>query len=135
MRNWGLLLLRVVAGFGLAYGHGWGKMAGLMEKGADHPFVGMVGGWDWPAPLFFAWGAAAVEGVCGLLVAIGLWTRLSSFACGVTMVVAFVMVHFGSPWDKDAGGELAFIYMACFLAIAAVGPGALSIDARRGRQE
>ena len=78
--------------------------------------------------LFFA---ALAEGVCGILVAVGLWTRASALACGVTLGIAFTFVHFGDPWDKDAGGEMAFLYLTVFLAIAALGPGALSLDARR----
>ena len=121
MKDWGLLLLRVSAGFGLAYGHGWAKITGLAQDGADYVLIGMVEGWGWPAPALFAWAAALAEGACGVLVAAGLWTRASALACGATMGIAFTYVHFGDPWDKDAGGEMAFLYLTVFLALAALG--------------
>lgn len=62
---------------------------------------------------------------CSILLALGLLTRLALLALVFNMVVAFAVsggfVTFGS-------GEMAFMYLALYVAIFAVGAGRYSLD-------
>ena len=88
---------------------------------------------SWPV-----WWAGLIELVTGLLVAIGFATRPAAFlACG-HMAVAYFWRHWppleGEPasfWPHENGGELAVLYCFAFLLILFMGPGRLSVDARR----
>ena len=78
--------------------------------------------------------AGGIEIVGGILVLIGLFTRISAFICSGTMAVAYWMVHApqGSiPFPMNNGGELAVIFTFVFLYIACRGPGLYSLDRAR----
>jgi putative oxidoreductase len=136
-----LLLLRL-AGLGLALGHGWGKISSLATGGGDR-FIAGVGALGVPLPGVFAWAAAISEFGCGLLVVLGLGTRIAaSFAAFTMFVAAFfrhrfhqhILVSLGllsaSPDEVKKWGnpEMGLIYMVCFLAIVLMGGGRFSLD-------
>ncbi len=87
----GLLVLRVLAGLGIAT-HGYGK---LFTEGRMEGFVEMVGGMGFPLPVLFAWLAALSELLGGLLLAAGLFTRYAAFFVFGTMTVAAFIAHAG----------------------------------------
>ena len=73
--------------------------------------------------------AGAIELVFGVLLVIGLFTRLSAFICSGMTAVAYFYAH--SPrgfFPILNGGELAALYSFVFLYLAAAGGGPLSID-------
>ena len=75
-----------------------------------------------------------IEIVGGLLVMIGLFTRLSAFICSGQMAVAYWMFH--APQANPIfpilnGGDLAILYSFAFLYIACRGAGIWSVDAAR----
>lgn len=74
-------------------------------------------------------GAATIELVGGILVAIGLGTRPAAFICSGMAAVGYWMMH-GSKgfYPLVNGGTLIAIFCFAFLFIAARGPGALAID-------
>src|SRR5215510_4791974 len=75
----------------------------------------MMGGW--------------LEIVCGLLIAVGLFTRLAAFRASGEMAVAFFMMHAkGSILPIVNKGELAVVYCFLFFYIFLYGPGAWSLD-------
>ena len=78
--------------------------------------------------------AALIELVCGVLVALGLFTRLAAFIAAGEMAVAYFMGHFPRGfWPiVNQGGE-AILLCFIFLYLAAAGAGAFSIDAARAR--
>jgi putative oxidoreductase len=149
-RDLGLLILRL-SGLGLAFAHGLGKLTAL--AGGEQRFVEGVARLGFPAPVAFAWAAALTEVVGGLLIAVGLATRVTAVLAAVVMAVAGFLRHHAleqivagvgltsiapevlERWGKP---ELALVYLLCFLAIALLGPGRLSLDhalrARRGRR-
>ena len=120
-----LALLRIVVAF-LFLQHGTAKFFGV-------PHVAALEG----VRLVSLFGAAGVlELVGGLLVLIGLFTRLAAFLLSGEMAVAYFMVHAaqGSVLSPILnGGESAVLFCFIFLLIAAAGAGAWSVDGLRGR--
>jgi putative oxidoreductase len=111
--------------------------AGLlfMEHGGQKLF-GWFGGLGAPgrtAALASQLGAAGVlECFGGLLIVLGLFTRPVAVILIAEMLFAFFTVHFprgGSPMQNQ--GELALLYACVFVALAGLGAGAFSLDARR----
>ena len=83
-------------------------------------------------PLLVA--AGVVELVAGVLVTIGLFTRLAAFLASGEMAIAYFYMHFPqSFWPAANKGENAILLCFIFLYIAAAGPGAWSIDGARTR--
>ncbi len=79
--------------------------------------------------------AGVVELVCGLLIAIGLFTRIAAFLASGTMAVAYWFFHFSfaNPFPINNQGELAIMYCFVFLYLVFAGAGPLSADAARAR--
>jgi putative oxidoreductase len=85
-------------------------------------------------PLMSLFGLAAIiEVVGGVLLVLGLFTRIVAFILAGEMAVAYFMAH--SPKDFfpiNNGGEAAVLFCFVFLYLIFSGPGAWSVDARRG---
>ena len=114
-----LAILRIVAGL-LFLEHGLSKFFGFPAPFPVHPL-----------PTLLAV-AGVIELVGGLLVTIGLFTRLAAFICSGEMAVAYWMQHFPkSPWPIANMGEGAILFCFVFLYLAAAGPGAWSVDHMR----
>src|SRR6478736_4822183 len=122
-----LSVFRIV--FGLLYTiHGSQKLFGWPV-----PAPGPIAAGDWPM-----WWAGLIEFVLGLLITVGLFTRIAAFIASGEMAVAYFWMHWpplegpkGSFWPLANNGEPAVLYCFGFLAIAALGAGAYSADARR----
>lgn len=82
-------------------------------------------------PLLVA--AGVIELVAGLLITLGLFTRLAAFIAAGEMAVAYFMMHFstGGFWPAANKGEAAILFCFIFLYLAAAGAGAWSIDGAR----
>jgi putative oxidoreductase len=124
-----LSIFRIVAGL-LFTLHGAQK---LFDWPIASPMPIPVGAWP-------AWWAGIIEFVFGILITVGLFTRIAAFIASGEMAVAYFWMHWppleGEPapfWPIANGGEPAVLFCFAFLAIAGLGAGALSIDARRGR--
>jgi putative oxidoreductase len=114
-------LLRIVVGL-LFIEHGTAKLFGFP---ADRE-VGMV-------PLVSLLGATGVlELVGGVLLTVGLFSRITAFILAGEMAFAYFMVHAPSSFFPLINrGEPAVFYCFLFLYLAVAGPGPWSIDARR----
>jgi putative oxidoreductase len=123
VRGW--TLVRVVFGLTLALGHGLSKVTGDMSRFAEG-----VANLGFPFPLFFAWCASLAELLGGLLVAVGLFTRPAAAFAGFTMLVALFR-HRADPFGRM---ELALLYLTVMVAVALVGAGPWSLDARLRRR-
>jgi putative oxidoreductase len=78
--------------------------------------------------------AGLVELVTGVLVLLGLFTRLAAFVAAGEMAVAYFMFHFPKDFYPAVNnGEGAILFCFIFLYLAAAGAGAWSIDAARAR--
>src|SRR3712207_649516 len=121
----GLAVLRVTAGFLMAYGHGLGKVKdpSMIIKGA--------GGLGFPAPTFFGWMAALSELGGGIPLALGLATRPAGFLLACTMATAAFMAHARDPLARK---EMALLYLAIAVLFVLTGSGRFGLDALlRGR--
>jgi putative oxidoreductase len=128
MQSSAVALLRIVAGAMFAC-HGAQKILHWPPPGLDVPMWGQL------------WFGGIIELSCGVLIAIGLFTRLAAFLASGTMAVAY----FQFQWQiHEPGalanlkfvpvvnkGELAVLYCFVFLVFAMCGPGPFSIDNRR----
>ena len=88
---------------------------------------------DFPGDLVLAswFGVAAIlESVGGLLLMLGLKTRLVAFVLAGEMAVAYFWMHVpnGGIWPINNGGEPAVLFCFAFLFFAAAGPGTIALD-------
>ncbi|QTN37690.1 DoxX family protein [Cryomorphaceae bacterium] len=77
------------------------------------------------APVFFAWMAAASETIGGLLLALGVATRLNAFLIACTMLVAI----FYQKWGQGTWSMLpamGFLWLSFYTLV--VGSGRLGLD-------
>ena len=90
-----------------------------------------------PQPEFMTlfWIGGLIEVAAGVLLALGLFTRLAAFVASGEMAVAYWMFHHtaGNPFPANNGGDAAILYCFVFLYIAAAGPGPWSVDSRLHR--
>ena len=124
--TWATVPLRLVTGVSFI-GHGAQKVLGSFGGPG-------LGKWlSFPAPFSFmrpsaAWmGAAAfAELIGGLLILLGLFTRLGAF-----LLVCVMLTAMGSLWPRffaPEGMELAATFLAMSLALLILGGGQLSVD-------
>jgi putative oxidoreductase len=117
-----LLLIRLVTGFAFLL-HGWGKIQHPMSWMGPESFI----------PAIFQALAALAEFGGGVLLILGLFTRLGALGLLITMLVAVIMHAFimGDPFVNFTGGrsfEPATIYFLISLLILVMGPGKFSFD-------
>ena len=97
--------------------------------------LGAFGGVPDGVPAFIVWGAGSIELFGGMLMAVGLFTRSTSFLMSGLMAVAYFMGHASKGfWPILNGGELAIAYSWLSLYLAAQGPGAWALDNARGER-
>lgn len=76
--------------------------------------------------------AAILEISLGLLLTLGLFTRVAAFVASGEMAAAYFIGHFpASFWPGVNGGSEAILYSFIFLYLAVAGGGVWSIDALR----
>jgi len=118
-----LALLRVVTAF-LFIQHATAKLFGV-------PHVAALDGVQVMSLFGFA---GIIEVVGSIFLLLGLWTRQAAFILSGEMAFAYFMVHAAqgnvlSPLLN--GGESAVLFCFIFLAMAALGGGAWTLDSRR----
>lgn len=123
-----LSLFRVV--YGLLFA-GYGSM---ILFGWPVPSGQPVGVGDWPG-----WYAGVIELVTGVLIALGLFTRVAAFVASGQMAVAYFWMHqplalwpISNPPDGN-GGTPAILFCFGFFLLVFLGPGRYAVDATRSR--
>jgi len=116
------LFARIVTGWVFLWS-GWGKLHNLPQ--ITENFIS----WGIPFPQILTPFVSGVEFFGGLFLLLGLMTRISAGALGVTMIVAIA----SAKWDAVDSLEtlLGFDeteYFALFLWLAIAGAGAVSLD-------
>lgn len=107
-------------GIGIAH-HGYGKVFG----GHLEQFTQGVAKLGFPFPEVFAWAAALSEFAGGVLIALGLGTRVAAGFVFMTMSVAAFMQHAADPLSVK---ELALAYWTIAGTLILTGAGPLSVD-------
>jgi putative oxidoreductase len=76
--------------------------------------------------------AGIIELVCGLLIALGLFTRPAAFLASGTMAAAYFMAHAPQNFfPVNNMGDAAILYCFVFLFFVFAGPGRFSLDGMR----
>jgi putative oxidoreductase len=121
--DFGLLILRLASGGIMAYSHGWGKLQGILN--GELGFADPIGIGELPS-LFLT---IFAELVCGILVALGLFTRAALIPLIITMVVAVFIIHADDPFSKQ---EFGLLFLVPYLTLFLTGPGKFSLDGKLG---
>jgi putative oxidoreductase len=88
-----------------------------------------------PAMFSLYWWAGVIETVFGVLLLLGLWTRLAAFILSGHMAFVYFIAHAPkTPYPLTNGGEIAVLFCFSLLYVAAVGGGPISVDALRGKK-
>ena len=106
---------RIIVGL-LFLEHGLMKLAGFpAPMGAHLP------------PLIMA--AGTIETVGGVLITLGLFSRIAAFITSGEMACAYFIAHFPrGVYPAQNGGDAAVLFCFIFLYLAAAGPGAFAIN-------
>jgi putative oxidoreductase len=116
------LVARVVVGWVFLWS-GWGKLNALPQ------IIENFKGWGIPYPEILTPFVSGVEFVGGILLLVGLFTRIAAAPLVVVMVVAIISAKLS---DVDSLETLLgfeeMSYLALFLWLAVAGPGPVSID-------
>ena len=92
-------------------------------------FPGPQPGVPHPLPAILV-AAAWIEIVGGVLIALGLFTRLTAFICSGEMAIGYFMIHAPQGFYPALnGGEAAVLYCFVFLYFVFAGGGEWSLDA------
>ena len=105
--------------------HGVGKLfnVGPTAMGISG-FAGFLTSLGVPAASVAAVLVALVETVGGLLILIGLWTRVAALLLAVNMVVAILLVHISKGFSAAGGGyEFALVLFLSSVALVLGGAG------------
>lgn len=119
-----LFLLRAVVGAVFVM-HGVQK---LFVMGFDGVAVGFQQ-MGIPYPEIAARVVALVEFFGGMLLVLGLFTRLAAMALAINMIVAIAFVHLPNGFFLPDGYEFALTLLVGNLSLLAAGAGAFSLDA------
>ena len=122
----GLLVLRIGTGLILFLRHGWEKVSQLTLSNPHFPDPIHIGhSTSWVI-------AMLADGICSLLIILGVGTRWLSLYGFVNIFVAWAFVHHFVFLGKTPGadhGELITLYLSALLALMVAGPGRYSVDA------
>jgi putative oxidoreductase len=128
----GIALLRIATGAMIAVLHGWHKVAGgwqYARLGTHWPLLDDTVKLGFPMPVVFTALAAATQLVGGVMLALGMWTRVAALLVGSTLVTALAFnLKTGGP---DA--QLAGVYSVIMGAFVLIGGGRWSVDRRLSR--
>ncbi|PIN88072.1 DoxX family protein [Candidatus Woesearchaeota archaeon CG10_big_fil_rev_8_21_14_0_10_32_24] len=105
-------IFKVIVGL-MFFLHGWGKLFGAKA-----------------APLMSLFGAAGViEFSVGIMLVLGLWSRLGALIAGLEMLVAYFYMHIPGGFNPLAnGGEASLLFFATFLIVLYHGNGKWNLE-------
>ena len=115
-REYAIGLFRIVVGFLFAC-HGVKTLFGVLGAHDTAP----VGAWP-------GWWAALIQLVAGVLVLLGIGTRLAALLGSGSMAFAYFTVHLPKAlFPIENGGEAAAMFCWALLVLAFVGPGRFAL--------
>ena len=125
MQPLALLVLRLVLG-AIFIGHGYHKVNGHLHEHAN--FVASL-----HLPAWLGYVSAGAEFFGGMLIVLGLFTRLAALAICVNMIVAIAKVHWQHGLMGQGGYEFPLSLAAIAFSLIFLGAGPIAIDAIRTR--
>jgi putative oxidoreductase len=118
----GPLLMRIIVGYTFMLA-GWGKLANLAQVTAN--FVD----WGIPFPSILTPFVSGVECFGGIMLILGLFTRIPAAMLAVVMIVAIKSAKWGDVDSLETlFGFEEMTYFAAFMWLAIAGPGDASLD-------
>jgi putative oxidoreductase len=127
------LVVRIIAGIIMAT-HGFQKLQA--GPGNFGEFLAQLGV---PLPTLMGYVVTLVELLGGILLIIGLFSRLAALLLTIDLGVAILLVKVNvgliAPPQQGAGAELDLALIAGFLVILFAGPGSVSLDRALGIEE
>lgn len=131
---WAPVGLRLALGV-VFVAHGLDKLFGTFGGGGLEATAAQFAELGLQPPAFHALMAGLMEAGGGLLVALGLFTRLGGLMIAATMVVAIATVHLsGGLFARDGGFEYPLVILGGALYLVLAGGGPFSVDALLKRQ-
>jgi putative oxidoreductase len=126
--GWLPTLVARVTMFGIFAVTGWGKLINLPKVTSFFTELGI------PWPHFNAVMVGGSELICGVLLLIGLFTRLATIPLIVDMAIALATAKAEKISSFfDLLGQEEFVYIVVLLWVLVAGAGAVSIDGSIGR--
>jgi len=123
MLNWGILVLRLALGI-MFMAHGLQMAFGLFGGPGVKGFSQMLSGLGFVPAIFWSYVASYTVFIGGLLVVIGVQTRLASALLLIFILTAAIKVHLAKGFFlSDGGFEYNFIIAAICLTLILLGPG------------
>jgi putative oxidoreductase len=122
LQSWGLAVLRVTVGIVFLV-HGYQKLFTF----GFHGVAGMFGHMGIPLPAFFAVVVTLVEFVGGLLLIVGVATRIAAAFIAIEMLGAILFVHAKHGFFNPGGVEFPLTLLAASICLVMAGGGALSL--------
>jgi putative oxidoreductase len=128
----GETLLRVVTG-GFLVPHGAQKLFGAFEGPGMEGTTGFMASLGFTPPGLWAYLLALGEFGGGILLAIGLFTRLGALAAAILLFVATFTVHWPNGFFAPGGFEYPMLWAFAALYFVFRGSNRYSVDAAIGR--
>lgn len=113
------LVLRIGAGSLMLVNHGLDKLMHFAEKASRFADPFGIGTTTSLSMVLFA------EFFCAAFIILGLFTRLACVPLIIAMSVALFYAHNGDFFGK---GEMAALFLTCFITLLFTGPGKVSLD-------
>lgn len=116
-----LLLIRLTAGL-LIFVHG----LGTFNEGHMKGNIAWLSDLHFPAPVFMAYLGKGAELIGGVLLILGLFTRVAAIVLVINMLVICFVLGSGKIFTDD---ETPFLLLVLFVYLLLTGPGKISVDA------
>lgn len=116
--DFGIFFLRLILG-GLFTWHGFDALIHYnLYLSMSKSTIGLPASFEFNLVVFSQF-------ICGILIVLGLLTRLAAIPIFITMAVAFLIAHKGMPFFQK---ELPFVYGLLCIAAFILGSGRYSLD-------
>lgn len=126
--NWATIPVRIALGI-VFFAHGAQKVLGSFEGPGLANFISAQAPLGFMRPSWLWLGAAAFsEFVGGILILLGLFTRVGAFFIACTMLTAIAGVHWPNFFASKRGLEYPLALFAIALSLLISGGGSLSVD-------